>query len=253
MFGEGLAAVHGGIDKPGGNRVGNGLQNHQIAQTFKQVDGEATRFVAGFNHGIDVLKQRGLIALRQRGNGVIQQGDIRDAQQWTRNVIGQTVGTRTGKQLVQDRQRVTRGPAAGGNDHRVDGILNKQPFRSNGALQQALHRGRSQQAEWVMVRTGTDGANDLVRFRGRKNKDEMLWWFLNNLQQGIKALVGHHVGLIDDEDTIAGIRRRVIGTLTQLTHVFHRVVRCRVQLSYVKVSRATRGQGNTAGALPTRG
>ena len=33
LFAEDLAAVNGGIDKPGGNCVGNCLQDHQIAET----------------------------------------------------------------------------------------------------------------------------------------------------------------------------------------------------------------------------
>src|SRR5699024_12068272 len=80
-----------------------------------------------------------------------------------------------------------------------------------------------------MVRTRTDGANDLIRFRSRENEDEVLWWLLHNLQQRVKALVSNHVGLVDDEDAVAGIRWRVISALTQLTHIFHGVMRCRIQ------------------------
>ena len=92
-----------------------------------------------------------------------------------------------------------------------------------------------------MVRTRADGANDFVWFRGRKNEDEVLWWLLHNLEQCVKALVGHHVGLIDNKDAVAGIRRCVIRTLTQLTHIFYRVVRRRIQLRDIQVARATWG------------
>src|SRR5690625_332133 len=102
-----------------------------------------------------------------------------------------------------------------------------------------------------MVRTRTDGANDLIRFRSRENEDEVLWWLLHNLQQRVKALVSNHVGFVDDEDAVAGIRWRVISALTQLTHIFHGVMRCRIQLRDIQVARPTGRQCNTASALAT--
>ena len=89
------------------------------------------------------------------------------------------------------------------------------------------------------MRTRADGSDNLIRLRGRKNEDKVLWRLLHDLQQRVKALVGHHMGLIDDEDAIPRIRRRVISTLAQVTHIFNGVVRSCIELRDIEVARPT--------------
>ena len=81
--------------------------------------------MTGFNNGIDVLKQRGLIALGQRCDGVIEQRLIGYAQKWARDVVGQAIWTGTSKKLIQNRQSITRGATTGGNHHWVDGVFHE--------------------------------------------------------------------------------------------------------------------------------
>ena len=81
--------------------------------------------MTGLNNGIDVLKQRGLIALGQRCDGVIKQRLIGNPQKRARDVIGQAIWTGTSKKLIQNRQSITRGATTGGNHHWVDGVFHE--------------------------------------------------------------------------------------------------------------------------------
>ena len=84
--------------------------------------------MASFNNGVDVLKQCCFIPLGQRRDGVIEQRLISDAEQWARDVIGQTIRPGTSEKLIQDRQRITRGTTTGGNHHWVDGVFHEDAF-----------------------------------------------------------------------------------------------------------------------------
>src|SRR5699024_7252888 len=138
--------------------------------------------------------------------------------------------THTSKKRIQERQLITRGSTTGGNHHWVDGVFHEDAFLCHGAFKKAFHRRRGKQAERIVVRTRADGSDNLIRLRGRKNEDKVLWRLLHDLQQRVKALVGHHMGLIDDENAIPRIRRRVISALTQVTHIFNGVVRRGIEL-----------------------
>ena len=81
--------------------------------------------MTGLNNGIDVLKQRGLIALGQRCDGVIKQSLIGNTQKRARDVVGQAIWTGTSKKLIQNRQSITRGATTGGNHHWVDGVFHE--------------------------------------------------------------------------------------------------------------------------------
>ena len=100
--------------------------------------------------------------------------------------------------------------------------------------------------------TRTDGADDLFRLRCSEDKDDMLRRLLHHLQQGVSAGGGNHVSLIDDEDAVARFRRRIVGAVTQLTHVLHTVMGGSVQLSNVEVARPTGGERNTGITHTTR-
>ena len=104
-----------------------------------------------------------------------------------------------------------------------------------------------------MVGTGADGRDDLVRLRGGEDKDEVLWWFLHDLQQGVEAFVGDHVRLVDDEDAVAGIRRSVKRPVAQVTHVVDAAVAGGVQFGDVQVAGAARGERHAGGAFSAGG
>ena len=62
--------------------------------------------------------------------------------------------------------------------------------------------------------TGTDGSNDALGFRRRKDELYVLGRLFNELKQGIEALGADHVGFVDNEDLVAVTHRRKSGALT---------------------------------------
>ena len=58
-----------------------------------------------------------------------------------------------------------------------------------------------------------DGGQHLLRLGGGEDEDEVLGWFLDDLEQGVESRVAHHVRLVDDEHPIAGLRRRIEGLI----------------------------------------
>ena len=157
-----------------------------------------------------------------------------------------------GEQLIQDGQRVTRRTATRADNQRVDVLIHHNTLFGHHALKQLPHRSRREQAERVIVRTGTDGGQDFLRLRGGEDEDEVLWRLLHNLQQRVVAGCGNHVRLINDEHAVARLSRRKQRTFAQVTHVLDAAVRRRVQLHHIQVAGAARGQRHTRRTLTTR-
>ena len=221
------------------------MQDHQIPQAIQQVDGKTARFVAGFNDIVDKPEKPRLVLTSQGIHRIIQQPHVRDTQKRAGYLVGQAIGARTRQQLVKDGQGITRRTPASLDDHGVHGVIHVDVLRGHGALQQPLHRRRGQQTEGIVVGTRADGADDLLRLRRGEDEDDVLRRLLDNLEQGIRTGGRNHVGLIDDEDAVARLRRRVVGAVTQLAHILHTVVGGGVELRDVEVARTTRGQRDT--------
>ena len=64
------------------------------------------------------------------------------------------------------------------------------------------------------MRTRTNGSNDALRFRRRKDELYVLRRLFNELEQGIEALGADHVGFVDDEDLVAVTHRCKSSALT---------------------------------------
>ena len=64
------------------------------------------------------------------------------------------------------------------------------------------------------MRAGTNGSNDALRFRRRKDELHVLRRLFYELEQSVEALGADHVGFVDDEDLVAVTHRRKSGALT---------------------------------------
>ena len=58
----------------------HGLDDHEVTQSVKQVNGEAAWLVAGFNDIIDKPEQPGLVLVGQGFHGAIEQTQVRHAK-----------------------------------------------------------------------------------------------------------------------------------------------------------------------------
>ena len=85
-----------------------------------------------------------------------------------------------------------------------------------------------------MVGSRTNGANYFVGLRRRKNELHMLWWLLDDFEKSVEALLGDHVGLIQDENLVAIARRRIHSALTKVSCVVHSVVAGSVDLDNIE-------------------
>ena len=100
LGGKHRGAVGGRGDEAGIDGAGHGLQNHQIAQTVEQIDGEAARVVAGLDDVVDHREEAGFVLVGEGFDGVVKQRDIGDTQKRPGKVVGQTIGPGAGQQLV---------------------------------------------------------------------------------------------------------------------------------------------------------
>ena len=109
-------------------------------------------------------------------------------------------------------------------------------------------RLRRHQPERVVVRAGADGADDLVRLGGGEDELDVFRRLFDDLQQGIEARRGDHVGLIDNEDLVAVPDRSVGGPFAEVAGVVHAAVAGGVDLDDVQGAGAAAGQFDAAGA-----
>ena len=252
MGGKHRGAVSGRGDEAGIDGAGHGLQNHQIAQTVEQIDGEAARVVAGLDDVVHHREEAGFVLVGEGFDGVVKQRDIGDTQKRPGQVVGQTIGPGAGQQLVQQRQSITRGTAARLNNHGIHGVLDLHALGLDGALQQALHGRRGQQAEGIVVGTRANGADDLLRLRGREDENDVLGRLLHDLEQCVRTGGRDHMRLVNNKDAVARFGRSVVGAVAQLAHVLHAVVRGGVELRHVQVAGAAGGEGDAGIAFAAR-
>ena len=109
-------------------------------------------------------------------------------------------------------------------------------------LGELAHHRRRHEPERVVVRPRPDRRDDLVRLGGREDELQVRRRLLDELEQGVEALLGHHVRLVDDVDLVAAGDRRVEGTLPQVAGVVHAAVAGRVDLDHVDAARPGRGE-----------
>src|SRR5262249_17783379 len=100
-------------------------------------------------------------------------------------------------------------------------------------LEVLLEHARRNQPERIVVRARPNGADDLFRLSGRKDKLHMRWWLFDDLQQCVEALSGDHVRFVNDVDLVARNGWRVEGLVAQLPGVVDTTVAGGVDLDDV--------------------
>ena len=253
LLGEDVGAVRRCVDKPLPKGVRDSADQQQVAHAVQQVEGEAAGLVAGLDDLVDGAVHRARVAVRQSVDGGVEQRQVRHPEQRQRQLVGQAVLAGAGEHLVQDRKGVARRAAAGADDQRVDVLVDVDAFFFHHVLHQLAHRLRRQQPERVVVGARADGAQHLLRLGGGEDEDQVGGRLLHDLQQGVVALLSDHVGLVDNEDAVARLRRREQGALSQFAHVLYAAVGGGVELHHVQVAGAARRERDTGFAHAARG
>ncbi len=98
--------------------------------------------------------------------------------------------------------------------------------------------GRRHEPERIVVSPGPDGRDDLLRLGGREDELEVRRRLLDQLQQRIEALAGHHVRLVNDVDLEAAGHRGIEGPFPQVPGVVHAAMRGGVDLDDIDAAGA---------------
>ena len=110
---------------------------------------------------------------------------------------------------------------------------------------------RRDQAEGIVMGSGSDRRQDLLRLGRREDEPQMGRRLLDQLEQRIEALSRDHVGLIDDVDLVGAGHRCEEGLLAQVAGVVDSPVRGGIDLDDIDGSWAATRQVLTALALTT--
>ncbi|MCY1242808.1 hypothetical protein D9M72_557980 [compost metagenome] len=100
-----------------------------------------------------------------------------------------------------------------------------------------------------MVGPGTDGADHLVRLRGGEDELDVFRRLFHDLEQGVEACRGDHVGFVDDEDLVPVPDGSVRGAFAEVPGVIHAAVARGVDLDHIEGAGAAARKLDAAGAL----
>ena len=131
------------------------------------------------------------------------------------------------------REGVAGGPAAGPHDQRQRGRLDRDALLLAELGEVGRQQPRRDQPERVVVGPRADRADDLLGLGRGEDELDVLRRLLDELEQGVEALRGHHVGLVDDVDLVAAAHRREERLLAQVAGVVDAAVGGRVDLDDV--------------------
>jgi hypothetical protein len=153
-----------------------------------------------------------------------------------RAVIGNRRIGRPSNQLVQHGKGVSHRSSTRSHHQGKNPLFNRDPLARTDRLNvgKKIHRGN--ESERVMVGSRTNGADYFVGLRRRKNEFHMLRWLLHDFEKSVEALLGNHVGLIQDENLVAIARWSVYSALTKVSRVVHSVVASSVNLDDIERS-----------------
>ena len=190
------------------------------------------------------------------GEGVdhgVEQLGVRVPQQRDGALITDGVVLRTGDELVEQRQGVSRRTATRAHDERQHAGFDGDALLLAQAGDVFEHRRGRHQPERVVVGARADGAEHLVGFGRGEDELHVRRGFFHELQQRVEALLRDHVGLVEDEDlepVAGGCEHRA---LAQIAGVVDAVVAGRVDLDHIERTAARTGEFDAAVTDAARG
>ncbi len=168
--------------------IGHRLQNQQIADPLQQVHGEPAGIVSGRHHLLDNREGTRWCLGRQRLDGVVEDRDVRQAEQCRGPGGREPFRTGPGDQLVEYGEAVANRAGTGAYDERQDRRLDYRAFVDTDLGQKVPQDRRGDQAKCVVVGTRADRLQDLVRLGGGEDELQMLRGLFDQLEQRVERV-----------------------------------------------------------------
>ena len=236
----------------GARPLGHGPHDDEVTQALEKILDEPTRVGTRLDDAVDLTEHGRGIARREGFDDAVEQLVVGETQQARSTRVREALGPGARDELVEHRQRVTHRTAARARDERQHARLRSHALGVEKLLHVIGELLRRHEPERVVVRARTDGADDLLRLRGREDELHVLRRLLDDLEQGVEALRRHHVRLVDDVDLETAARRTERRALTQVAGVVDTTVRRGVDLDDVDRTRTSARQRLTRIAHPAR-
>ena len=230
----------------------DGRDDDEVTQPLQQVFDETPWVLPRLDRAVDLPEHRRAVCGGQRVDRRVEQLALGEPEQGRGPRVRQARLVGAGHELVEHRQGVAHRPASGADDEREHARLDRDLLGLTQLREVVLQPRGRHEPERVVVRARADRADDLLRLGRREHEFHVLRRLLDDLQQGVEALRGDHVRLVDDVDLVARLRRPVGGLFAQVTGVFDAAVAGRVDLDDVDRPGSPAGQRHARVALPAR-
>ncbi len=149
-------------------------------------------------------------------------------------------------ELVEQRQRVSRGPAAGADDQGQHTGIDDHALALAERAHILEHRRRRDESERVVVRARPDRADDFLRLGRGEDELHVIGRLFDEFEQGVESLRRHHVRLVEDEDLEPITCGCEDGALPQIACVIDTVVAGGVDLDDIQGSPAAASELDAA-------
>ena len=103
---ENFTPIRGGVDQPQVDSIGDGLEQHEVAQAVEEVFGEFSGRQAGLDDVIDRGEEAGTIVGGEGGDSGVDKRVVGNAEKHAGVLVGEAVGAGAGEKLVEDGERV---------------------------------------------------------------------------------------------------------------------------------------------------
>ena len=259
----GLVGRH--LDQAGLDGLRHLRDDHQVAQALQQVFSEPPRILTHLDHLVDGREHALAVAGGERVHDLVEQRVGSVAEQPGGRRVGHPALRGGAQQLVEHRKRITYRAGPGTNHQRQHPTLHLHALLSADLLQVAGQRARRHQPERVVVGARLDRPDHLFGLGGGEDELDVFGGFLDDFQQGVEALLGHHVCLVDDVDLVAAGDRREVDAFAKLAGVVHPAMGRRIDFDHVnaaqtpgrqrhaRVADAARGRGRPLGTVQATG
>ncbi len=250
---EPLGLVGGDVDEAGAQRVRHRRDDDEVAEPAQEVLGEAARVLADVEHLVDAREDARGVAGGEGVHDFVEERVGGVPQQRRGLTIGHPAMGGPAEQLVEHGQRVADRPGARPHDQRQHGRIDVDPLLGAQAAEVGAQRPRRHQPEGVVVRPRADRAEHLLGLGRGEDELDVRRGLLDHLEQGVEAVRGDHVGLVDDVDLVPAVHGVEERALAQRTGILDQTVARGVHLDDVDRPGPAAGQVAARPALAARG